>query len=103
MASQSFNLIDQEEMSNLLDRISIVERALQGSPYTGSDPTRRNRTPLRHALLASAPYALALTPPSSLVMERSKTDQRGPIHRRRERSLYAGAYAYRLNKTEPQI
>src|SRR6218665_3951575 len=61
------------EMSDLVDRISTVERSLQGSPYTGSDPTRRSPTPPGHALMASAPYTLALTTPSSLAMERSKT------------------------------
>src|SRR6218665_1835532 len=60
------------EMSDLVDRISTVERSLQGSPFTGSDPTRRSLTPPGHALMASAPYPLALTP-SSLAMERSKT------------------------------
>src|SRR6218665_1809576 len=33
------------EISDLVDRISTVERSLQGSPYTGSDPTRRSPTP----------------------------------------------------------
>ena len=33
------------EMSDLVDRISTVERSLQGSPLTGSDPTRRSPTP----------------------------------------------------------
>src|SRR6218665_1172102 len=61
------------EMSDLLDRISTVERSLQGSPFTGSDPTRRSLTPPRHALMASAPYPPAFTTPSSLVLERSKT------------------------------
>src|SRR6218665_975141 len=61
------------KMSDLVDRISTVERSLQGSPFTGSDPTRRSLTPPRHALMASAPYPLALTNPSSLAMERSKT------------------------------
>src|SRR6218665_1739609 len=28
------------EMSDLVDRISTVERSLQGSPFTGSDPAR---------------------------------------------------------------
>src|SRR6218665_1165770 len=54
------------EMSDLVDRISTVERSLQGSPFTGSDPTRRSPTPPGHALMASAPYPLALTTPSSL-------------------------------------
>src|SRR6218665_2536436 len=61
------------EMSDLVDRISTVEQSLQGSPYTGSDPTRRSPTPPGHALMASAPYTLALTTPSSLALERSKT------------------------------
>src|SRR6218665_614098 len=39
------------EMSDLVDRISTVERSLQGSPFTGSDPTRRSLTPPRHALM----------------------------------------------------
>src|SRR6218665_2952822 len=46
------------EMSDLVDRISTVERSLQGIPYTGSDPTRRSPTPPRHAWMASAPYSL---------------------------------------------
>ena len=33
------------EMSDLVDRMSTVERSLQGSPLTGSDPTRRSPTP----------------------------------------------------------
>src|SRR6218665_35 len=61
------------EMLDLVDRISTVERSLQGSPYTGSDPTRRSLTPPRHALMAGAPYTLALTTPSSLILERSET------------------------------
>src|SRR6218665_2499541 len=61
------------EMSDLVDRISTVERSLQGSPYTGSDPTRRSPTPPGHALMASAPYPPALTTTSSLALERSKT------------------------------
>src|SRR6218665_1678020 len=60
------------EMSDLVDRMSTVERSLQGSPVTGSDPTRRSLTP-RHTWMASAPYPLSLTTPSSLAMERSKT------------------------------
>src|SRR6218665_499041 len=63
------------EMSDLVDRISTVERSLQGSPFTGSEPTRRSLTPPRHALIASAPYTLALTTPSSLALERSKNGQ----------------------------
>src|SRR6218665_1787679 len=55
------------EMSDLVDRISTVERSLQGSPFTGSDPTRRSLTPPRHTLMASAPYPLSRTTPSSLV------------------------------------
>ena len=42
------------EMSDLVDRISTVERSLQGSPLTGSDPTRRSPTPQGHAWMASA-------------------------------------------------
>src|SRR6218665_3068843 len=61
------------EMLDLVDRISTVEQSLQGSPVTGSDPTRRSLTPPRHALMASAPYTLALTTPSSLTLERPKT------------------------------
>jgi len=33
------------EMSGLVDRLSTVERSLQGSPSTGSDPTRRRLAP----------------------------------------------------------
>src|SRR6218665_3630803 len=70
----AYKQIEQiSEMSELVDRISTVERSLQGSPYTGSDPTRRIPTPPGHALMASAPYPLALTTLSSLAMERSKT------------------------------
>src|SRR6218665_3235019 len=73
------------EMSDLVDRISTVERSLQSSPLTGSDPTRRSPTPPGHALMASEPYPPALTSPawtspgqmtkgsSSLALERSKT------------------------------
>src|SRR6218665_104146 len=61
------------EMSDLVDRIYTVERSLQGSPFTGSDPTRRSLTPPMLALMASAPYPPSLTTPSSLAMERSKT------------------------------
>src|SRR6218665_740135 len=62
MLSQiAYKQIEQiAEMSDLVDRISTVERSLQGSPYTGSDPTRRSPTPPRNALIASAPYTLAL-------------------------------------------
>src|SRR6218665_190135 len=42
------------EMSDLVDRISTVERSLQCSPLTGSDPTRRSPTPQGHAWMASA-------------------------------------------------
>src|SRR6218665_986044 len=61
------------EMSDLVDRMSTVERLLQCSPVTGSDPTRRSPTPRGHALMASAPYPPALTTSSSLALERSKT------------------------------
>src|SRR6218665_1578638 len=61
------------EMSDLVDRMSTVEGSLQGSPLTGSDPTRRSPTPPGHALMASAPYHPVLTTPSSLTLERSKT------------------------------
>src|SRR6218665_1983476 len=44
------------EMSDLVDRISTVERSFQDSPFTGSDRTRRSPTPPRHALMASAPF-----------------------------------------------
>src|SRR6218665_2859429 len=61
-------------MSDLVDRISTVERSLQGSPSTGSDPTRRSLAPPEHALMASAPYPLWLATPSSLALERSKEE-----------------------------
>src|SRR6218665_2226401 len=61
------------EMSHLVDRMSTLERSLKGSLFNGSDPTRRILTPPGHALMASAPYPLALTTPSSLALERSKT------------------------------
>src|SRR6218665_2952612 len=62
------------KMSGLVDRISTVERSLQGSPLTGSDPTRRSPTPPGHALMASAPYPPVLVTPSSLALERSKEE-----------------------------
>src|SRR6218665_2427989 len=61
------------EMSDLLDRISTVDGSLQSSPFTGSDPNRRSLTPPRHSLMASAPYTLSLTTPSSLAMDRFNT------------------------------
>src|SRR6218665_538059 len=61
------------EMSDLVDRISTVERLLQGSPFTGSDPIRRSLTPPRHALMASVPCPRSVTTPSSLARETSKT------------------------------
>jgi len=64
----------ETKMSGLVDRISTVGRSLQGSPFTGSDLTRRSLTPPRHALIASAPYTLSLTTPSSLALERSKEE-----------------------------
>src|SRR6218665_2489130 len=54
------------EMSDLVDRISTVKRSLQGSPLTGSDPTRRSPTPPEHALMARAPCTLSLTTPRHL-------------------------------------
>src|SRR6218665_1037904 len=60
-------------MSDVVGRISTVERSLQGSPFTGSDPTRISLTTPGHALMASAPYPLSSTTPSSLTLERSKT------------------------------
>src|SRR6218665_660971 len=60
------------ELSDLVDRISTVERSLQSSPCTGSDPTRRSPTPPGHTLMARAPYPLALTPLSSFALKRSK-------------------------------
>src|SRR6218665_3289339 len=70
----AYKQIEQRaEMSDLVDRISTVERSLHGTPFTGSDPTRRSLTPPRHALMASAPYPLPVTTPSSLTLERSKT------------------------------
>src|SRR6218665_545115 len=44
----------ETKMSDLVDRRSTVGRTLQGSPFTGSDPTRRSLTPPGHALMASA-------------------------------------------------
>src|SRR6218665_2518006 len=61
----------ETKMSDLVDRISSVGRPLQGSPFTGSDPTRRSLTPPGHALMASAPYPLSCTTPSSIALERS--------------------------------
>src|SRR6218665_1079097 len=64
----------ETKMSDLVNRTSTVVRSLQGSPCTGSDPTRRGPTPPGHALMASAPYPLALTTPSSLALGRSKEE-----------------------------
>src|SRR6218665_573808 len=82
------------EMSDLVDQISTVERSLQGSPFTGSNPTRRSLTPPGHALMASVPYTLALPTPRHLSWRGPKRPNR-PIYHRRQLSLYAGAYAYR--------
>src|SRR6218665_1894437 len=54
------------KMSDLVDRRSTVGRSLQGSPSTGSDPTRRSLAPPGHALMASAPYPLPWTTPRHL-------------------------------------
>src|SRR6218665_3095432 len=62
------------EMLDLVDRMSTVGRSLQGSPFTGSDPTRRSLTPPGHAWMASAPYPPVLATPSSLALERSKEE-----------------------------
>src|SRR6218665_2551309 len=64
----------ETKMSNLVDRMSTVGRSLQGSPFTGSDPTRRSLTPPGHAWMTSAPYPLSLATPSSLALERSKEE-----------------------------
>ena len=77
------------EMSDLVDRISTVERSLQSSPYTGSNPTRRSPTPPGHAWMASAPYTLAF---ESLAWRGPKRPN-SPIYHCRQRSLYAEAYA----------
>jgi len=72
LSHTAYKQIEQiAEMSDLVDRIYTVERSLQGSPFTGSDPTRRSLTPPGHALMASASYTLSLITPSSLAMERS--------------------------------
>src|SRR6218665_342489 len=74
LSQMAYKQIEQiAEILDLVDRISTVERSLQGSPYTGSDPTRRTPTPPGHALMVSAPYPPALTTPSSLALEGSKT------------------------------
>src|SRR6218665_3192449 len=62
------------EMSDLVDRMSTVERSLQGSHFTGSDPTGRSPTPPGHALMASARYPPVLATLSSLALERSKEE-----------------------------
>ena len=64
----------ETKLSDMGDRMSTVTRSLQGSPYTGSDPTRRSLTPSGHALMASAPYTLSLATLSSLALERSKEE-----------------------------
>jgi len=40
----------ETKMSDLVDRRSTIGRSLQGSSFTGSDPTRRSLTPPGHAL-----------------------------------------------------
>src|SRR6218665_521455 len=64
----------ETRLSGLVDRRSTVGRSLQGSSFTGSDPTRRSLTPPGHALMASAPYSPVLATPSSLSLERSKEE-----------------------------
>src|SRR6218665_645078 len=49
------------EMSDLVDRLSTVERSLHSSPSIGSDPTQGSLAPLGYALMASAPYPLSST------------------------------------------
>src|SRR6218665_513686 len=44
-----------------------------GQPLHWIGPNRRSPTPPGHSLMASAPYPLALTTPSSPALERSKT------------------------------
>src|SRR6218665_303594 len=51
----------ETRLSDLVDRGSTVVRSLQGSPSTGSDPTRRSLALPGHALMASAPYPLPWT------------------------------------------
>jgi|SRR6218665_243932 len=80
------------EMSDLVDRMSAVERSLQCSLATSSDPNRRRLTPPGHALMASAPYAPALTTPRHLPWIDPKRPNR-PIYHCRQLSLYAEAYA----------
>src|SRR6218665_187854 len=61
IADMAYKQVEQiAEMSDLVDRMSTVERSLQGSPVTGSDPTRRSLTFRGHAWMASA-----LSPPAS--------------------------------------
>src|SRR6218665_4023451 len=61
LSNIAYKQIEQiAEMSDFVDRISTVERSLQGSPFTGSNPTRRRLTLPGHALMARAPYTLAL-------------------------------------------
>src|SRR6218665_3435077 len=60
------------EMSDLVDRMSTVERSLQCSPVTGSDPTLRSPAPRGRALVASAISPPALTASWSFPLERSK-------------------------------
>ena len=90
------------EMSDLVDRISTVERSLQGSPFTGLDLTRRTLTPPMHALMASAPYTLALTTPLRPIPWRGPKRPNRPIYYRRQLSLYAEAYTLR-DETESQF
>src|SRR6218665_3222719 len=56
----------ETKMSDLVDWRSTVGRSLQGSPFTGSDRTRRRLTSPAHALMASAPYTLSLATPRHL-------------------------------------
>src|SRR6218665_1063376 len=64
----------EAKMSDLVDQMSTVGRSLQGSPSTESDPTRRSLAPPGHAWMASAPYPLPWTTPSSHALERSKEE-----------------------------
>src|SRR6218665_1563545 len=46
LSQMAYKQIEQiAKISDWVDRISTVERSLQGSPYTGSDPTRGSPTP----------------------------------------------------------
>src|SRR6218665_3527061 len=56
IADMAYKQVEQiAEISDLVDRISTVERPIQSSPVLGSNPPRRNSITPRHAMMARAP------------------------------------------------